>query len=66
MSAATFAKRLAKDAQNISVLERVLKSLMKTKVASSVSVPRTETEAVMRSMMIRLLISCSVKPMVYS
>jgi len=62
MSAATFEKMLANDAQKMMVLDSVLKSLMNTKVASSESVPTTDTEAVTRSMMIRLLISCSVKP----
>lgn len=64
MSAATFAKMLANDAQKMMVLDSVLKSLMNTKVANSESVPTTDTEAVTRSMMIRLLISCLVKPII--
>ena len=66
MSAATFAKRFANDAQNIKVLDSVLNSLMNTNVASNESVPATDIEAVTRSMVIRLLISCLVNPIICS
>jgi len=66
MSAATFAKRFANDAQNIKVLDSVLNSLMNTNVASNESVPATDIEAVTRSMVIMLLISCLVNPIICS
>lgn len=44
------------------VFDKVLKSLMKINVARRMSVPVTEMEAVVRSMMMRVRISCFVKP----
>jgi len=48
----------------MSVFDSVLKSLIKINVARRISVPVTEIEAVVRSMMMSVSISWSVKPIV--